>query len=113
MREAHATDGAASPANAKAGINIRQHRTAEERREAALHCCAALNMTMPVVLDTIDDRVGHAYSGMPDRLYVIDRDGKVSYQGGRGPMGFIPAEMEQSLALLLLHDATAHAARAR
>ena len=70
-------------------------------------------MTMPVVLDTIDDRVGHAYSGMPDRLYVIDRDGKVSYQGGRGPMGFIPAEMEQSLALLLLHDATAQAARAR
>jgi hypothetical protein len=61
-------------------------------------------MTMPVVVDTMDDRVGHAYSGMPDRLYVIDRHGKVSYQGGRGPMGFIPAEMEQSLALLLLHD---------
>jgi hypothetical protein len=70
----------------------------------ARHCCAALHMTMPVVVDTIDDRVGHAYSGMPDRLYVIDRQGKVSYQGGRGPMGFTPAEMEQALALLLLRE---------
>jgi len=85
---------------------VKQHRSAEERSEVARHCCAALNMTMPVVVDTIDDRVGHAYSGMPDRLYVIDRAGKVSYQGGRGPMGFSPAEMEQALVLRLLHDGT-------
>jgi hypothetical protein len=59
-------------------------------------------MTMPLLVDAIDDRVGHAYSGMPDRLYVIDRDGRVSYKGGRGPRGFKPAEMEQALILLLL-----------
>ena len=81
--------------------------------EVARHCCAALHMTIPVVVDTIDDRVGHAYSGMPDRLYVIDRDGKVSYQGGRGPMGFSPAEMEQSLVLTLLRDATTKSAAIR
>jgi Iodothyronine deiodinase len=57
---------------------------------------------MPLLVDTIDDRVGHAYSGMPDRLYVIDRAGKVAYQGGRGPFGFKSAEMEQSLIMLLL-----------
>jgi hypothetical protein len=67
-------------------------------------CCAALGVTMPLLVDTIDDRVGHAYSGMPDRLYVIDRSGKVAYQGGRGPFGFRPAEMEQALALLLLDE---------
>jgi Iodothyronine deiodinase len=91
---------------------VRQHRTAKERNEVAQHCCAALNMTMPVVVDTIDDRVGHAYSGMPDRLYVIDRHGKVSYQGGRGPMGFTPAELEQALVLQLLRDTVGRGATA-
>ena len=57
---------------------------------------------MPLLVDEIDDRVGRAYSGMPDRLYVIDRDGKVIYKGGRGPFGFKPGEMEQSLVMLLL-----------
>lgn len=72
--------------------------------EAAQACCAALHMSLPLLIDTIDDRVGHAYSGMPDRLYIIDRAGKVAYQGGRGPMGFRPGEMEQSLIMLLLDE---------
>lgn len=67
-------------------------------------CTAKLQITMPLVVDTIDDRVGHAYSAMPDRLYVIDRAGKVAYRGGRGPFGFRPAEMEQALLTLLLSE---------
>lgn len=59
---------------------------------------------MPLVVDTIDDRVGHAYSGMPDRLYIVDRRGHVAYQGGRGPFGFKPAELEQSLLMVLLEQ---------
>ena len=64
-------------------------------------------MTMPLLIDDMDDRVGHAYSGMPDRLYVVDRAGKVVYKGGRGPFGYKPGEMEQSLILLLRDEAEA------
>jgi hypothetical protein len=53
----------------------------------------------------MNDRIGHAYSGMPDRLYVIDADGRVAYKGGRGPFGFRPAEMEQALVMTLLETA--------
>ena len=60
---------------------------------------------MPLLVDGLDDRVGHAYSGMPDRLYVLDREGRVAYKGGRGPFGFKSGEMEQSLAMLLLDEA--------
>jgi hypothetical protein len=60
---------------------------------------------MPLLVDTIDDRVGNAYSGMPDRLYVIDSKGKVAYRSGRGPFGFKPGEMEQSLLGVLLEEA--------
>jgi alkylhydroperoxidase family enzyme len=105
VREAHPTDGWREPGNDKAGISFAQPRTSEERQKVAQQCCATLEITMPLLVDTLDDRVGHAYSGMPDRLYVIDRAGKVAYQGGRGPYGFKTGEMEQSLILVLLEDA--------
>ena len=54
-----------------------------------------------MLVDTIDDTAGNRYSGMPGRLYVIDREGKVAFKSGRGPYLFKPAELEQSLVLLL------------
>jgi hypothetical protein len=44
---------------------------------------------------------GNRYSGMPGRLYVIDRQGKVAFKSGRGPYLFKPAELEHSLIILL------------
>ena len=72
-------------------------------------CGTKLKMSMPVLVDEMDDRVGHAYSGMPARLYVIDKSGKVAYKSGRGPFGFKPDEMEQSLVMLLLDQQKAPA----
>ena len=82
--------------------DIFQPKTLEERSKVARTCCSALNITMPMVVDDLNDRIGHAYSGMPDRLYVIDAQGRIAYKGGRGPFGFKPAEMQQSLMLSLL-----------
>jgi hypothetical protein len=93
--------------NDDAGVAFAQPKTLEERSEVASKCCAALKMTIPLVVDEIDDRVGHAYSGMPDRLYLIDREGRVAYKGGRGPFGFTPGELDQAIALLLLDEALA------
>ena len=59
---------------------------------------------MPLLVDSIDDRVGKSYSGFPDRLYLIDREGKVAYKGGRGPFGYRPRELEQTLVMLLLDE---------
>jgi hypothetical protein len=102
IREAHASDGWWPIIDAKAGVDIKQPRTDEERCSVATVCSKALKMTMPLLVDKIDDAVGHAYSGMPDRLYVIGKDGRVAYKGGHGPFGFRPVEMEQALALELL-----------
>jgi hypothetical protein len=102
VREAHPSDGWRMVSNDKAGIVVAQPKTADERTRVAATCCTTLKITMPLLVDTIDDRVGHAYSGMPDRLYVIDASGRIAYQGGRGPFGFRPAEMEQSLIMLLM-----------
>src|SRR5206468_822292 len=100
--EAHPIDGWRMSSNDKVGISVAQPKTAEERIKVAEKCCVVLEMDMPLLIDEMDDRVGHAYSGMPDRMYLIDRDGKVVYKGGRGPFGFKPDELELSLLMLLL-----------
>jgi Iodothyronine deiodinase len=102
VREAHAADGWWPQPEGAPACRVKQPKTFFERQEVAIQCSEALKITMPLLVDEIDDRVGHAYSGMPDRLYVIGREGKVLYKGGRGPFGFRPKEMEQHLALHLL-----------
>ena len=57
---------------------------------------------MPLLVDEMNDQVGKAYSGMPDRMYLIDKEGRVAYKGARGPFGFLPGELEQALVMLLL-----------
>ena len=102
VREAHPTDGWRMASNDRAGIAFAQPTTRAGRAGVAAQCCQALKITMPLLVDEIDDRVGRAYSGMPDRMYVLDSEGRVAYKSGRGPFGFKVGEMEQSLIMLLL-----------
>ncbi len=104
VREAHPEDGWKMQSNLKQGITVTQPKTFEERVSIAQQCQQKLNYTMPLLVDQIDDTVGNTYSGMPARLYVIDRHGKVVYKGGRGPFGFNSGEMEQALALTVLEQ---------
>ena len=38
----------------------------------------------------MDDRVNRAYAAGPDRIYVVDQDGKIAVKADRGPWGFKP-----------------------
>lgn len=107
IREAHPTDGWRMKSNDRAGVAVEQPTTTEQRRAVAATCCAALEMSMPLVVDEIDDRVGKAYSAFPDRLYLVDRTGRVAYRGGRGPFGYQPRELEQQLILMLVAETLA------
>ena len=102
VREAHPVDGWRMESNDRVGVAVAQPKSSFQRTEVAAKCHELLEMNMPMLVDEIDDRVGRAYSGMPDRLYVIDREGKVAFKSGRGPFRFLPGEMEQALIMLLL-----------
>jgi len=110
VREAHPVGGA-WPGKFKneAGAAIHQPTQLAERVDVAAECCKVLEISMPLLVDDVDDRVGRAYSGMPDRLYVIARGGRIAYKSGRGPFGFKPGEMEQSLVILLLDETSGRA----
>jgi hypothetical protein len=101
VREAHPTDGWRMESNDRVGVAAAQPRTYGERAEVARACGRLLGLGFPMLVDTIDDRAGNLYSGMPGRLYVIDREGKIAFKSGRGPYLFKPAELEHSLVLLL------------
>ncbi len=42
----------------------------------------------PLLADSIDDSASRAFGSFPDRLYIVYK-GKVAYQGGVGPHGYI------------------------
>jgi hypothetical protein len=45
----------------------------------------------------MDDAAGQAYNAMPERLYLIGKDGRIAYKGGVGPMFFFPDEWERAI----------------
>jgi hypothetical protein len=80
--------------------------TQEERCEVARYFADEFHLSLPILVDSIDDKAEAAYTAMPERIYVIDADGKVAYKGGPGPGGFHVAEVPAVLDRLL--DRTAH-----
>ena len=92
IREAH-------PDMEKNKFNIPQPKTLEERQKVAKEFAEALKLTVPLLVDSMEDAVGKAYAGWPDRVYVIDAEGKVALKGGPGPQGFAPAVKAAPAAL--------------
>lgn len=76
-------------------------RTYEERVKVAGECLKDLKLSIPCLVDDMQNTAQKAYAGWPDRIYVIDKDGKVAYRGEPGPRGFRPAEAEEALKKLL------------
>jgi thiol-disulfide isomerase/thioredoxin len=101
VREAHPTDGWWMQSNRRVGIDVSQPKADSDRRTIAQTCQKHLDLDIPFLVDGVDDRVGAMYSGMPNRLYLIDKHGKIAFKNGRGPFGFHPRQLEQALLLLL------------
>ena len=82
-------------------MEIAQPKTFEKRQEVAQGCSAALDLKIPILVDDMEDSVSKAYSGFPDRLFILEPGGKIAYSGGRGPWGFKVPEMTEALEELL------------
>jgi hypothetical protein len=97
IREAHPEDGWVLADNRREEIAVADPTSLEERAAAADACVLRLRTRIPVLLDDVDDDVALAYGGWPDRLYLIGRDGRVAFQGERGPDGFKPEELASAI----------------
>jgi hypothetical protein len=101
IKEIHPTDGWQVDENERDGVLHRQHRSFDERVQVGETCITKMALEMPALVDEMDDAVATAYAAMPERLYLIGRDGRIAYKGGVGPMFFQPAEWKQAIASYL------------
>lgn len=87
-----------SPMSGRGSPLVQEPLTWGERNTVAKRCVAAMEIQhLPTLIDELDDRVGQAYQGHPDRLYLVGKDGKIAYAGGRGPFGFRPDELAKAI----------------
>ena len=101
IEEAHPIDAWQDDDNVKAKIFLHSTRTLSERCAVAGTCLTKLGIEFPAVVDDLANSAERAYTAWPDRLYVINRDGRVAYKSKPGPFGFKPDEVKSALEKLL------------
>ena len=87
--------------NIKDKVVFASPRNEEERALVAGACVRKLGIKLPAVLDEFGNSTEAAYTGWPDRLYLIDNKGRVVYKSKPGPFGFKPDELKTALATVV------------
>lgn len=101
IQEAHPSDLWQMPSNIRDEVIVQSPLTLDQRVKVANSCVRDLGLEIPALLDDMQDTTDRAYTAWPDRLYVIDVQGRVAYKSLPGPFGFHPDEAEAALSRLL------------
>lgn len=88
IQEAHPEDGWQIPHNLKDDVVFYQPKSMQERADVAEACVLNLDLAMPTLLDDMENSTDSAYAAVPERLYVVNTEGEVTFQCGPGPFGF-------------------------
>ncbi len=88
--------------NIREDIVYKQPKTEAERAAVAAACMLRVNLRMPMLLDHMSNEVDEAYLAWPDRLFVVDREGILSWRSEQGPFGFDLKSWEQAIRAELL-----------
>jgi len=83
--------------NIKDKVVFASPRNEDERSSLAGTCVRKLGIEMPAVLDEFGNSTESTYTAWPERIYLIDRNGKVVYKSKPGPFGFKPDELAAAL----------------
>jgi hypothetical protein len=100
ITEAHPSDVWQMQSNIKDKVVFTTPKNQEERAAIAGICVRKLGIEFPAVLDEFGNSTERAYTGWPDRIYLIDAAGRVAYKSKPGPFGFRPEELSLALSRL-------------
>ena len=87
--------------NVQERIVFDQPKSFAERQAAAKVLVERLGYSLPLAIDPIEAPAETAFAAWPERLYIVERGGRIAYKGEMGPFGFHPEEAEAALAKLL------------
>jgi len=93
ISEAHATDDR-RPVPYAIEKGISEHKTYSERCTVANRLISDEKLTIPSIIDTIDNKVAEDYDAHPNRIFLVRKDGRLGVAGGPGPQGWVPALKE-------------------
>lgn len=89
ITEAHAADSG-WPMDYAKEKGITEHKSFGERCSVATRLLDDKNLTIPTVVDDMQDTANKAYKAWPDRVFVVDKEGKIAVSAKKGPWGFKP-----------------------
>jgi len=69
----------------------------EQREAVGSTCIRKLGIKFPALVDNFQNTVEQAYTGWPDRIYVINTEGRIVYKSRPGPFGFKAGALEEAL----------------
>lgn len=98
--EAHPSDVWQMASNVRENVVFASPRNLDEKTELAGTCVRKLGIKFPALVDGFENTVERAYTGWPDRIYLIDQNGRVAYKSKPGPFGFKPSELQNALERL-------------
>ena len=98
VREAHPTDEWQMKSNVKDDVCYAQPHTLEQRLAIANDFTKRFKYPLPFGVDDMKNAANDAYAAWPERLYIIDENGKIAYRGGMGPFNYNRAEVRAWLA---------------
>lgn len=93
IKEAHAADSR-RPIPIKGEKPIKEPTSLKERKAVASKCMAKLNIDVPCLVDDMNNTTNEAYNASPDRIFVVDEQGKIAVRAQMGPRGFGPGIKE-------------------
>ena len=99
--EAHPSDVWQMESNIRDKVVLASPRNEDERANVAGACVRKLGIKFPAVLDEFGNTAEQAYTGWPDRIYLIDAHGRIAYKSRPGPFGFKPDELGTALATVV------------
>jgi hypothetical protein len=99
--EAHPSDVWQMESNIRDRVVLASPKDEDERATVAGACVRKLGIKFPAVLDEFGNTTEHAYTGWPDRIYLIDSGGRVVFKSRPGPFGFKPEELQAALAAVV------------
>lgn len=93
IKEAHPDDEWQVENNTVNGVVFNQPQTFEERLLLAETFQESMGTETTILVDDMQNTANAVYAAWPERIYVIDPDGRIVYKGGMGPFYFDPNEI--------------------
>jgi hypothetical protein len=93
IKEAHPDDEWQVEKNRIGNVVFNQPRTMEERLLLATTFQESMGTKTTILVDDMRNTANAVFAAWPERIYMVDTNGKIIYKGKMGPFYFDPNEI--------------------